>query len=79
MVDSSTQTPRDEDSAKPEEEVIIEDAETTGAAPNIMEQDSKEGNLVLLYCFLLHLTNRWEFSLANTLIDHKIFSFTAKF
>ena len=57
MVDSSTQTPRDEDSAKPEEEVIIEDAETTGAAPNIMEQDSKEGNLVLLYYLELHLRN----------------------
>ena len=55
MVDSSTQTPRDEDSAKPEEGVTIEDEETTGAAPN-MEQDDKQGSLELLYYLQLYLS-----------------------
>ena len=34
MVDNSTQTPRDDDSGKPEEEVTIEEDDATGAAPD---------------------------------------------
>ena len=47
MVDNSTQTPREDDSAKQEEEVTVEDAETTGVAPDNKEQDNKQGTLLL--------------------------------
>ena len=43
MVDNSTQTPRDEDSGKPEEEVTIEEDDATGTAPDNPEQADKEG------------------------------------
>lgn len=46
MVDNSTQTPRDEDSGKPEEEVIIEEDDATGTAPDNPEQADKEGKLI---------------------------------
>ena len=52
MVDNSTQTPRDEDSSKPEEEVTIEEDDATGAAPDNPEQADKEGKLILTFNFL---------------------------
>ena len=51
MVDNSTQTPRDDDSGKPEEEVTIEEDDATGAAPNNPEQADKEGKLILTFNF----------------------------
>ena len=51
MVDNSTQTPRDEDSSKPEEEVTIEEDDATGAAPDNPEQADKEGKLILTFNF----------------------------
>lgn len=47
MVDNSTQTPRDDDSGKPEEEVTIEEDDATGAAPDNPEQ----GKLILTFNF----------------------------
>lgn len=51
MVDNSTQTPRDDDSGKPEEEVTIEEDDATGAAPDNPEQADKEGKLILTFNF----------------------------
>ena len=51
MVDNSTQTPRDEDSGKPEEEVTIEEDDATGTAPDNPEQADKEGKLILTFNF----------------------------
>lgn len=51
MVDNSTQTPRDDDSGKPEEEVTIEEDDATGAAPDNPEQADKEGKLILAFNF----------------------------
>ena len=51
MVDNSTQTPRDDDSGKLEEEVTIEEDDVTGAAPDNPEQADKEGKLILTFNF----------------------------
>lgn len=42
-VDTGTQTPRDDDGAKHEVEVTVDDGEATGAAPYNVEQDDKKG------------------------------------
>ena len=49
MVDNSTQTPRDEDSGKPEEEVTVEEDDAVGSAPDNAEHDDKEGGLLFHY------------------------------
>ena len=74
MVDNSTQTPRDEDSGKPEEEVTIEEDDAAGAAPDNPEQADKEGKLILTLNFRSQNVSSFTVAAFSQMISFKVIS-----